>query len=211
MPRHFASVDWSKLKLPVFRWLWPVCRLSGALVLLTLVCACGEQSSQPRLAEGEEFPQITLNKLSGGTVSISAFRGKLLVLNVWSTQCIPCREEMPDLERLSKTLDPQRFVVIGLSVQNDAYQVRKFLEYNGITFENFFDRDEVTLKQLDITVYPVTLLIAPDGILIQRVMGRQEWSSPAVTKVLEDMYHGRSSRIGGWWYGGHSPSGIMVV
>ena len=188
------------MKLPAFRWMWPVCRLGGTLVLLILVCACGEQSFQPGLAEGKEFPQITLNKLSGGTVPISAFRGKLLVLNVWSTQCVPCREEMPSLERLSKTLDPQRFIVAGLSVQNDAYQVRKFLEYNGITFDNFFDSDEATIKQLDITAYPATLLIAPDGMLIQRVMGQQEWNSPAVIRVLDDMYHGRSSRVGSWWW-----------
>lgn len=187
------------MKLPVFCWLRVVNQLASALVLLVLVSACGDKAARSELDEDKAFPHITLHKVAGGTVSSDSFRGKLLVLNVWSVWCVPCRREMPSLERLSKTLDPQRFTVIGLSAEKDEAQVQKFLGYYGVTFENFLDRDGVMLKQLDVKAYPVTFLVAPDGSLVQRVLGEQDWSGPAMIQVLEEAYHGRRSRIGGGW------------
>lgn len=173
--------------------------LGSALALLALLTACGQSTTQSGLGEGKAFPHIMLHKVSGGTVSPQALRGKLLVLNIWSVWCLPCRREMPSLERLSKTLDSQRFTVTGLAAENDEAVVRKFLEHYGVTFENFLDRDGVIFRQLDVKAYPVTFLIAPDGMLVQRVMGEQEWDSPAMIQALEDAYHGRRSKMGSGW------------
>lgn len=173
--------------------------LSSTLTLLALLTACGQSTTQSELGEGKAFPHITLHKVSGGTVSPQTLRGKLLVLNIWSVWCLPCRREMPSLERLSKTLDSRRFMVAGLSAENDEAVVRKFLGYYGVTFENYLDRDGVIIKQLNVKAYPETFLVAPDGILVQRVMGEQEWDSPAMIQVLEDAYHGHRSKIGSGW------------
>lgn len=161
--------------------------LRGAFLaaLLGLV-ACGEPSANPKLAEGQRLPEVVLTDLKGGTKSLSAYRGKLVVLNIWATWCPPCREEMPSLDGLSKSLDPRRTVVIGLSVDNDINLVREFLLQHQVGFENYFDGDmRIARDILGVTGFPETLLVGPDGKLIRRIIGKRNWQSGETTKLLD--------------------------
>ena len=169
--------------------------LAVLLMALAALCACARQDAAPLpvLAEGQSFPEIALNFSEGKTVSIRSFRGKVLVLNFWATWCPPCRREMPSLEQLSRTLDPARFAVIGVSADEDAFLAEEFLRQNNIGFANFFDRGGKIAKQLGMQVYPETFLIGPDGILLQRVPGLQDWSSPAMVAQLENLFRKRSA------------------
>lgn len=178
-------------------------RLCIGFVLLSLATGCGDQAASPiQLSEGNPFPSLTLDRLAGGATTTQDYKGKLLILNIWATWCPPCRKEMPSLQELSKILDPQHFAVVGLSADGEAQLVSEFIRRNGITFENFIDLNGKRAKQLNVKAYPETFLIAPDGTLVRRIMGEQDWSSPAMIKVLEDAYKGRRSSAGGWAYGG---------
>lgn len=159
------------------------------------LAGCGQQGKMPppALSEGRAFPEIALNFSGGNTVSTRSFRGKIVVLNFWATWCPPCRREMPGLERLSRSLDPERFVVIGVSADEDAFLAEEFLRQNQITFANFFDRGGKIARQLGMQVYPETFLIGADGILLQRVPGLQDWSSPAMVTQLEDISQNRGA------------------
>ena len=167
-------------------------RLSLIMMVLLLVsvsaCNNSESSVSPQLLEGKAFPSLMLNYVLGGKAGEPAFQGKVLVLNVWATWCPPCRKEMPSLQRLSQTLDPKRFAVIGLSTDEDSLLAIEFLTQGGITFSNFFDRNGKMSKQLGLKVYPETFLITPDGILALRVSGLQDWSSPEMLVLLEEIY-----------------------
>lgn len=176
-------------------WPCPMARRSGwrralLIALVVALAACGKQ--EPPLVleavEGRPFPLVALPQSAGNAVPIQAFRGRMLVLNVWATWCPPCRREMPSLERLSRTLDPRRFLVIGLSTDQDEQLAREFLLQNGITFKNYFDRDKSFAKQLNLTVYPETFLIAPNGILVRRIVGLREWDSEEALAQLEFAY-----------------------
>jgi peroxiredoxin len=145
--------------------------------------------------EGKVFPKLTLEGASGKTLSTDAFRGKVVVLNVWAAWCPPCRREMPSLEALSKKLDARRFAVVGLSTDEDSMLAREFLQQNGITFTNFFDRNGRIAKQFDLEVYPETFLIGADGTLIQRVPGMRDWSSPEMVAFLEMTYDSYNGKI----------------
>lgn len=177
------------------------CRLAGAIALLTLLGACGKPAAPLVVAEDQPFPELALTGLDGAQASTQAYRGKLLVLNVWASWCPPCRKEMPGLERLSKTVDGGRIAVVGMSIDGDAKMAREFLTQNGITFRNFIDPDKKIADALGVRAYPETFLIAPDGKLVRKIMGEQDWSSPAMFQVLEDAYQGRRSQAGGWAYG----------
>ncbi|NMM05009.1 TlpA disulfide reductase family protein [Polaromonas sp.] len=158
-------------------------------VLLMSVAGCKRpESVAPQLVEGQAFPSFMLNYVLGENANTPAFQGKVLVLNVWATWCPPCRKEMPSLQRLSQTLDPKRFSVIGLSTDRDALLATEFLAQGGVTFSNFFDPNGKMSKQLGLRVYPETFLIAPDGTLVRRVTGLQDWSSPEMLALLEDIY-----------------------
>lgn len=166
-------------------------------VLLTILAGCSQQFAEAPelLAEGHPFPKIALSYASGKTVSTNSFRGKVVVLNVWATWCPPCRREMPSLEALSRTLDPEHFAVIGVSTDKDPLLAEGFLKENQISFVNFLDEGGRIARQLGLNVYPDTFLIAPDGVLIKRVTGQQEWNSPAMIKLVQDIYwqHGNKS------------------
>lgn len=156
-----------------------------------MVGACDNTASpsiNPLLREGGEFPAFVLEAISDGDAASNALHEKMLVVNVWATWCAPCRREMPSLEQLSKTLNPQHFAVIGLSVDEDVLLASEFLNQHKITFPNFYDKGGVMAKRLGLLAYPETFLIAPNRTLVRRMTGFHEWSSPEMVEMLEDQY-----------------------
>jgi thiol-disulfide isomerase/thioredoxin len=169
-----------------------LCLLVGALA------ACGQASTpaaQP-VAEGQAFPAALLALLSDPGDTGRALQGKMLVLNLWATWCPPCRQEMPDLERLGKALDPARFVVVGLSVDADTFLAAEFLLQNGITFANHFDQNGAVSRSLGLQSYPQTFVIAPNRTLVKQIQGYQAWNAPSMHDMLEGLYQA-SLRAGG--------------
>lgn len=164
---------------------------------LLILCAalalasCSLSDAPAPLAEGQKFPEFVLTGLDGGTASPQAFRGKLLVLNVWATWCHPCRQEMPSLERLARSVDPRRMAVVGLSVDDDKRLVQEFVLQHHVTFPIFVDADmRIANRILGIKAFPATFLIAPDGKLVGRISGERDWDSPAMMRLLEEAYRG---------------------
>jgi thiol-disulfide isomerase/thioredoxin len=168
---------------------------AGLLALALALGACAKApdpavAPAPRLAEGQAFPSFMLDFLrrgDGGT----ALRGKMLVLNVWASWCPPCRREMPGLDRLSRTLDRRRFAVVGLSTDDDGRLAAEFLQQQSVSFANFLDQGGAMAHRLGLQVYPETFVIAPDGTLLARMTGLQDWDDPAVGARLERLYQAR--------------------
>ena len=150
-------------------------------------------SATPQLALGKAFPPFMLDFISSESDAAPSLRGKMLVLNIWATWCPPCRREMPSLELLSKTLDPKRFAVIGLSVDSDALLATEFLAQNKITFANFFDKNGNMSRKLGLTSYPETLVISPDRALVLRKTGFPDWGTPEMVSTLERLYRAQPS------------------
>ena len=165
-------------------------RVALALFVLTAVAACGQAGvpKPPRLLEGQAFPASMLDLVSTRSDAPSALDGKMLVLNVWATWCPPCRHEMPGLNRLSKLLDPQRFAVVGVSVDADPLLATEFLLQNGITFPNVQDVNGNVARQMGLQAYPETFVLAPDRTLVRRMSGQHEWGSPDMVNLLEGFY-----------------------
>jgi len=153
-----------------------------------------------KLSEGASMPSITVTDLDGATLNLDSQRGKLVVLHVWATWCPPCREELPGLDRLASSLDPSRYTVIGLSIDEDANLVREFnLKYH-ISFARHIDPEmKVAKGQLGITATPETFLIGPDGRLVRRMIGDQPWDTPGMRQVLEQAYNGQRGKSGAYW------------
>ncbi len=167
--------------------LWRVVAIG---LLLASLGACDKPAAPAAapLVEGQPFPAFMLDFISSRNDAAPSWQGKMLVLNVWATWCPPCRREMPDLELLSKTLDPKRFAVIGLSVDADTLLAEEFLVQHGITFVNFFDQNGQVARPLALQAYPQTFVIAPDRILLRRIIGDREWASPEMVSMLEGLY-----------------------
>lgn len=163
---------------------------------LVLLGACGKATAPApvQLVEGGAFPAFMLDFIASANEANRTLQGKTLVLNIWATWCSPCRREMPDLERLSQSLDPAHFVVIGLSTDRDALLASEFLAQHRITFTNLFDPDGKVSRQLGLRVYPETFVIGPNRILLRRLTGLHEWNNPAMIDLLEGLHRAHASQ-----------------
>jgi len=134
---------------------------------------------------GEAFPLSTLDQIEPLDSRHVELADKILLINFWATWCSPCRKEMPDLQRLSETLDGDRFAVIGISVDEDSNLVREFLLENQIRFANYQDRDQVLASRLlGIQAFPETYIVAPGGLILHRVSGEQVWNEKTFEALL---------------------------
>ncbi|MGL4287293.1 MAG: TlpA family protein disulfide reductase [Phreatobacter sp.] len=133
-------------------------------------------------------PEIHFVDGDGRSSTLAEFRGKALLLNVWATWCLPCRKEMPALDRLQAELGGPDFMVVALSIDRaGAEAVRKFYAEVGITrLAIAVDSSARALRDLGIFGIPVTLLVDRDGSELGRLIGPAEWDSPEMLAFLRE-------------------------
>ena len=137
-------------------------------------------------AAGEIFPLSTLDQLTIISEGEIDLKGKTLLINFWATWCAPCRSEMPDLQKLSDSLDAERFAVIGVSVDEDSNLVREFLLRYEIKFLNFQDEKfRLASEQLGIRTYPETFIVSPRGVITRRISEAISWDQNIIEQSLE--------------------------
>jgi thiol-disulfide isomerase/thioredoxin len=139
-------------------------------------------------APGEVLPVLHAVALDGTVVPPQAYRGRLLVLNVWAPWCAPCRREMPSLARLHARLDPARFQVVALAADEDRVAVAEYAGERALPFATWAtpSRSE-SLARLAVDRIPTTLVVAPNGRVLARVVGPREWDAPSIVAELEAM------------------------
>jgi thiol-disulfide isomerase/thioredoxin len=135
---------------------------------------------------GEALPALRFLDLQGNETGLDAYRGKVVVLNLWATWCAPCREEMPSLDRLSAQLDPEKAVVVALSVDRTGPErVRKFVDEVGVVnIQIMHDPKAQAARQLKVPGLPATIIVDRDGNEAGRLLGIAEWDSPEAVAVI---------------------------
>lgn len=132
------------------------------------------------------LPDIRFTDGEGHALSLSDFRGRALVLNVWATWCAPCRHEMPTFDRLQKALGGADFQVLALSIDRKGPEVvRKF--YREIDIQHLgihIDSSGKASRDLGIVGLPATLLIDRAGREIGRLVGPAEWDAPEMIAFI---------------------------
>lgn len=134
-----------------------------------------------------ELPDITFSDADGKPLTLSSFKGRTILLNLWATWCGPCREEMPSLDRLQAALGSDKFEVVALSLDRaGAEAAKKFLD--EVKAKNLKLYIDPTAKQglaLQLIGMPTTILIDKNGREIGRLAGGAEWDSAEAKKVIE--------------------------
>lgn len=113
---------------------------------------------------GSKVDDFTLPGIGTNAISLSQFRGKIIVLNFWATWCIPCKKEMPLLEGIYQTLG-DNLVVIGVNAQESESEIRNFIDQNQITFPIVVDTSGELARKFLINGYPTTFFLDSAGIL----------------------------------------------
>jgi peroxiredoxin len=144
------------------------------LLLITIVWIFAGRSAPAELPPVAEVNRpstdFTLTSLDGTPVSLSDFRGKVVMLNFWYTGCEPCREETPALQAVYQKLADQGLVVLGVNVRTNERSgpdgdadVRAFTSRYGVTYPIVFDRDGGAGRDYQVLVLPTSLFIDSAG------------------------------------------------
>lgn len=149
---------------------------------------------------GSRAPDYAAVTLGGDSVALSAFRGDVVLLNVWATWCLPCVREMPALQRLHERHGGDGLSIVAVSVDAPAGLVGAFGQAGGDVAE-FRDRFSLSFPILldpsggiqsvyQVNGLPTTFLIDREGRIRRKVLGAVEWDEPPhadqVRQLLEE-------------------------
>lgn len=130
-------------------------------------------------------PLFTLSQLGGDEVSLSDFRGRLVLLHFWATWCVPCRHEMPLLHALEKS-GAHGLQIICVNVdRGNRNKVKTFIDEVTPHFHTLLDPEGSVRNRYAVRGLPTTYLIGRDGKIIGRIIGERDWSSPAMKAMLQ--------------------------
>ena len=119
---------------------------------------------------GKTAPDFELKDLSGKSVKLSDFRGKNVVLNFWASWCPPCREEMPEFQRIHNE-NKGELVVVGVNLQESKENAESFVEKLGITFPILLDPNAQVKDMYNVFTQPVTYFIDVNGKIVDKKFG----------------------------------------
>ena len=118
------------------------------------------------------------------------FRGRVVLLNVWATWCVPCRKEMPSLDRLQAGLGGNDFAVVPLSIDRRGDDACAILSRDRLQkLAVYLDPSAIGSRDLAIPGVPTTLLIDRQGREAFRKMGAAEWDDPKIVELILGTLH----------------------
>ncbi|WP_034991367.1 thiol:disulfide interchange protein TlpA [Beijerinckia mobilis] len=151
----------------------------------------GEVAALVLADEPKPVPALAFNKPDGSATALKDFSGRMVLLNLWATWCIPCRQEMPALDRLQAKLGSPGFEVVAVNIDTARLDhVGIFLDEIGVkTLARYADPKAgifQTLRQAGkATGLPTTLLVGKDGCEIGTMAGPAEWDSADAVALIE--------------------------
>lgn len=126
-----------------------------------------------------DAPDFTFAPVGGSVQKLSDLRGKTVLVNVWATWCAPCVAEMPDLLKIAQRDDIE---LIALSVDERPSVIKPFFDKLDVEYKHAFiahDRGkEISRDLYAITLYPETIIVSPEGKLLNRIEGVIDWLGP---------------------------------
>ena len=146
----------------------------------------------PSLREGFPTPDFTLDTLDGDQLTLSELRGQAVVLNIWASWCVPCRAEMPAIEKVYQRYRDSGLVVIGLNLtsQDSETDVTAFVQELGLMFPIVLDRDGSVIARYQLLGLPSTFFIDRNGIIRSVIVGGP-MSEETIQSNVEDLFQER--------------------
>ncbi|NLV56754.1 MAG: TlpA family protein disulfide reductase [Acidimicrobiales bacterium] len=161
------SLGWRTLALCV-----GVALLAAAVTFVAVLSVVGgddgDADERPRatLEAAERAPDVVLERFDGEPLRLSDYRGQPLVVNFWGSWCVPCVEEMPDLQRVHQALG-DRVAFLGVNVRDTPEAADAMVERTGVTYDLARDPDGELGRALDVANWPTTVLIDSDGTVVE--------------------------------------------
>jgi len=115
------------------------------------------------IAPASAAPDFTLHAMGGPNLRLAEQRGRVVMVNFWATWCGPCRQEMPQLNRLYEKYKSSGFVLLGVNVDDDVAKAAEVAGKLGVTFPVLLDTEKTVSKLYDLSTMPSTVIIDREG------------------------------------------------
>jgi cytochrome c biogenesis protein CcmG/thiol:disulfide interchange protein DsbE len=160
----------------VRRSLFPIC-----LLALFPLSGCDSGSRPSHI--GKTAPDFTLQDTER-KVTLSQFRGQVIVLNFWATWCPPCVEELPSLINMQGRMKEKGVTVLAVSIDVDADAYRRFIKQHQVNFLTIRDPEQKSSALYGTFGWPETYIIDRNGVVRRKLVGPVDWNSPEVNEFL---------------------------
>jgi len=150
-------------------------RLSWTIARMLMVAICVLGLASSGWGAGKAAPNFSLKDvLQGKEYSLSQFKGKVVVINFFTFFCGPCRDEMPDLNKINNELKGRGLVTLGIALSSDPTQIRFLVKQLGLEYPVLTGDDKVSDAYGSIAVVPTTVIIDKEGNVAQRIEGTRK-------------------------------------
>ena len=133
----------------------------------------------------QPFNDFNLTTLDGDFISIEDYRGKIVVIDFWSSWCAPCRAEGPILSESHKTWRERGVEFIGIAIWDDVDSVEKFIDQNNIEYVNGIDTSGLIAVDFGITGIPEKFFVNQNGEIVKKVVGPN--TTDTLDRILTEM------------------------
>ena len=167
------------------------CRPAVALAKKIAPFARGEVAAVNVAKSPLKIPALAFQDAGGSPMTLERWRGRTVLLNLWATWCVPCRQEMPALDALEQRLGGPAFEVVAINIDTrDSSKPKEWLKEVGVQKLAYFaDPTARTFQDLKAIGrafgMPTTLLIDPQGCEIASIAGPAEWASEDAIKLIQ--------------------------
>jgi thiol-disulfide isomerase/thioredoxin len=167
------------------------CRSAAELVKRVAPLARGEVAAMAVASKPVRLPNLTFRDAENRERSLSEWRGRTVLLNLWATWCAPCRKEMPALDALQAKLGGTEFEVMAVNIDTRALdRPRAWLNEVGVNRLAYYADSSAKIFQ-DLKAVgrafgmPTTVLVDPNGCEIGHLAGPAEWASDDAVKLIQ--------------------------
>ena len=168
------------------QWIFVGLVVAGVAAGATIMTKVGSEVAHVEVgATAPQFHAIDLT--TGDSVGLrERYRGKVTLVNIWATWCVPCRVEMPAMERLYDSLAPRGFAIAAVSIDEGSPEdVIAFGRALDLSFDLLQDRSTRIQQLYQTTCVPESFLLNRQGVIVKRIIGAHDWNSPANRALVE--------------------------
>ena len=171
-------------RIHYYIWVRHAVRIPISLVIVLTLLGFGGCYSRSRPARiGSAAPDFTVQDATR-KVTLSQFKGQVVVLNFWATWCPPCVEEMPSLVQMQQKMKDKGITVLAVSVDVDDGAYRKFLQDHDVNLLAVRDGDNKANELYGTFKFPETYIIDRNGVVRRKFIGAVDWTEPDVMEYL---------------------------
>ena len=147
-----------------------------------------EYKKRKAMIKGTPFPDnVVLRTAEGDTVCFSSFKGKYVYIDMWASWCIPCRKEIPHLQKLEKELQNKDVVFVSISIDKEEKAWKEKLSYHNMHGNQFIDKDNGLGQALNVRGIPFFVIYDKEGLLYMYGAPRPSTGTP-LKEMLEQLH-----------------------